>query len=399
MLIYYFGNLYYSAPVVWLTAFYVLAAAPAIALGMQHLARTLEPASFEVLLVVADHALAATLVSGALWHLVTYSCTPGYLHGDRAELLVLRAASALLTACGATCLVAQLLPRGVLAALAALYVGLSLNLACWCSAAWLHLQEDGLSAVLPAGIVRALRHERPIEWLRSAFLSTLVHHARTCVPLLFVADADLPHAMSIVHSRLRTFLEQPGMVHSLPRAARELLLPWKAGSAWVRVHHVSVPALVANVSVSREGRGINGAASDSGINGAASSTNGHHGLSPTRLGARTLAYAPAPAPVPAASAASGLFAPEWLLMYVVRRQATRALLGERAANLLQARGAAIAAAGLAAGLGAMLLKRRLLGGRRARQRDRLLPAAAVAAALAAGYLVLRQRRRERERAC
>ena len=135
-----------------LSACVVAGAVPAAILALRQLI-DLPPEFIPPLLLAVDHALAATLVTGVLWCLIKCSCNAG-LHSVRSELYCLRVVSSLLAAGGATCLVVQLLPRQVLVACTALYIGLSLNFSCWRAALRLHVHDAGLVSILPARLER-----------------------------------------------------------------------------------------------------------------------------------------------------------------------------------------------------------------------------------------------------
>jgi hypothetical protein len=245
MLVYYFGRLYYSAPLVWLSASAVFFAAPAGVLiwrllnSSEYGVKNLPDEVIAWLWVALDHALAGTLLSGVLWSFMTYNLTPGYLHSGRAELYALRAASALLVACGAICLVAQLLPRAVLAASTTLYVGLSINLSCWWASLWLNLQSNGIFSLLPQSLLHLLKHERPVDWLRRDMWGIFLERCRQLVPLLLLPEEDLDRGLAILPPSLRARLEQRGLAHAvLPTALCQLLEPWERGPDYLRVRPV-----------------------------------------------------------------------------------------------------------------------------------------------------------------
>ena len=151
-----------------------------------------------LLLLATDYLLAATLLSGVLCNFLYYSLMAGFLTADRSELCLLRAISSLVAAAGAVYLVA-LLPRPVLVASTAVYLGVSLNFSCWWAAIWLQLQTKGVGAVLPADLAHALRNERPIDWLRRkspdlSFFSKL----RQVVTLLLLPEEDLDRALALL---------------------------------------------------------------------------------------------------------------------------------------------------------------------------------------------------------
>ena len=244
MLFYLSGELRYSATAVWLTTAALLLAAPMccqIVLVMNleggsctdgSLLSSLPP-SIGFLL---DYALSATLLSNFLW-MLSFNFATGNLPTGRAELLVLRGVSAVLAACGAISLVAHVVPRPVLAASAAFYVGLSVNVSCWWTAVWLRLQQGGLAELLPPSLVHLLVHERPIDWLRRDMLGTLVGYCRELLPLLMLPEEDMHHGLARISPRLRTALERRGLGHLLlpPTVRRLLLEPWANGPFYVRV--------------------------------------------------------------------------------------------------------------------------------------------------------------------
>ena len=133
-------------------------------------------------------------------------------------------------------------------------------------------------------------------------------------------------------------------------------------------------------------------------NGHGSNSN-HHADAGSRPEA-SIARAPA-IDAPRASA------PEWLLLYALRRQMTRACLGDRATNFLGTRRANLVLAGGAAAFfaasvaissaaGSVAAQAALDGSRRRRLialGKRLMPSAAPVVLAAVGYLLIMERRR------
>ena len=150
---------------------------------------------------------------------------------------MLRALSAALAALGAVNLTTQILPRPVLAASTVLYLGVSLNLSCWWSAVWLQLQADGLASQLPDWLAHTLLEERPVDWLRRDFLGLLLLRCRQLIPILLLADDDLDAGLRLLPPSLRAQLEERGGLKRLllPSAVRQLLEPWERGPDYLRV--------------------------------------------------------------------------------------------------------------------------------------------------------------------
>ena len=379
MLIYYGWRLYYCAPLVWASTLSLLAAAPLYLYGRQMLDEyQVTDESRALLLLATDYLLSATLLSGVLCNFLYYSLMAGFLTADRSELYLLRAISSFVTAAGAVYLVA-LLPRPVLVASTAVYLGVSLNFSCWWAAIWLQLQTKGVGAVLPPDLAHALRNERPIDWLRRkspdlSFFSKL----RQVVTLLLLPEEDLDRALALLPPSLRERLQRRGLEHSLPAPLSSLCAPWSKGPDYLRVRHVEL---------------LNGHSNGH------SSNNNHHADAGSRPEA-SIARAPA-IDAPRASA------PEWLLLYALRRQMTRACLGDRATNFLGTRRANLVLAGGAAAFfaasvaissaaGSVAAQAALDGSRRRRLialGKRLMPSAAPVVLAAVGYLLIMERRR------
>ena len=456
MIYYLFGELHYSAPLVWFCSGALVLAIPVGAHCFWHL-NDLPPEMVAPVLLALDHACAATLCWGCNYWLLTMSLTPHYLIPDgRPELFALRAASAVVAACSSVCLVAYTLPRFVLYAGTALYVGLGLNISVWWASLWLHLQDEGLASLLPPSLVHLLAHERPIDWLRKDMVGHLLTRCRQLLPLLVLPEEDLHHGLAILPPHVREALEARGLGRLvLPVSLRRLLLePWASGPYYLRVRGVasgqsaglmlgssrsssSSSSTSSTSSTSRSGTsscddsdcpepdaaasartrgphgvhgvhgGINGGVNgriNGGVNGMSSVTgviavNGH-----------ASAAAPTPTlPVPPRAAPTDTtpFAPEWLCLYALRRHCARALVGDRWAGLLLrstggSSGSTLvpSTTKLAVAVGAVVLTSGwLLRGappgirRRAATRRYALPAAIAAAA--ALYLLQLQRDRRR----
>ena len=164
MLVYLNGRMYYSTEAVWATAVFLLAALP-VGVWVLRLEQCLLS---EEWLGVIDWVLAATLVNGLLTPFLQWNLTPG---GGRWDLYALRSASALLTSAALVALCVHSLSRMQLALCNALYVGISLNLASWSSALWLHLQPLGLGGLLlPEQMLRTLRTKPLVQWLRNNYV-------------------------------------------------------------------------------------------------------------------------------------------------------------------------------------------------------------------------------------
>ena len=177
MLFYLFGELYYSVPLVWLSSAVLLAAVPGGILAW-HASSSLPAEWLPVASMALNHACAATLLSGSLYWIIPYNLDPGFcVAAGQPELFALRAVSALVASCAAISLVA-LLPQPVLYLGTVTYVGLSINLSCWWSSLWLHLQSGGLASLLPPSLLHVLAHERPIDFLRRNMLSELLSTCR-----------------------------------------------------------------------------------------------------------------------------------------------------------------------------------------------------------------------------
>ena len=171
--------------------------------------------SMGMLWMVIDHSLALTMLSGALWYPLIYSLT---WRAERAELFAVRVTSSLLATGAASALVVQLMPRPMLCAATALYVGLSLNLSAWCAELWLSLQASGLRRLLPPSAVHWLEDERPIDWLRRDEWSRLVRRVRQLLPLLVLPDSELEHGLALLPDDFRRALEAPGLQVALTLA-------------------------------------------------------------------------------------------------------------------------------------------------------------------------------------
>lgn len=340
-----FGRLYYSARLTWLFASAMSLALPAgFALAFLYWPQLdILLASQPLLSSLLDHWLSATLLSGALWHFVTYSMTPGFLTDGRPELFVLRASSALVAALGAINLVTQLLPRPVLAASTVLYIGFSINCSCWWSAIILELQSDGLVSLLPSSLIHLLMHERPVDWLRRDFFSTVVLRCRQLLPIMMLPEEDLHHGLTQLPPSLREMLEERGGLRKLflPTFVAQLLEPWQRGPDYLRVRPLSdftwkvePPATLLR------------------LNGSA-----HNHVTAMSPGGTTTIVAAVEEVEAAAEEerqrASTLPAPEWLIIYALRRHAARKLRekvfgGPDASFAQKARNALLAAAVAAA---------------------------------------------------
>lgn len=383
MLIYCLGRLYYSPVAVWLI-FGSILAGPAVAWLISQALLHADGLTALTAWSAIDHVLATTLLSGVLWNPVSYSLSPVLDDENRPELRALRAASALLAAGAAVCLVVCLLPRPVLAASTALYVGVSLNASCWWSQIWLHLQAEGLAPLLPASLRETLYNTRPVDWLRSDNWSVMVLHARQVLAVTLLPEADLGHGLALMPPTLRAALESRGLRHVLPGALRTALGPWREGpDGLLRVRPLRLGALrlslpgggsVAGASVytdaahghspsshahapeppraSRQaasdgggggsGRGIVNGGGGAGVNGTLNGgghSTGTIGATPGRATSAGCAADSRPSNAAAAAArrdqawpqfefAAGraaAMAPEWLILYVLRRHCLRAL--------------------------------------------------------------------------
>ena len=247
---------------------------------------------------IADYYMACTLCSGALYWFLLYSLTSSSTYP---ELYALRCASALLAAVALVELTVQALPRPVLAAATALYVGLSLNVCCWWASLVLRLQTTGLGGLLPEGLVHVLLQMRWLDWLRSDSFTVFLGQCRQLMPVVFLPEDELHLAVERLPPELRERILTPGIQQHLPDGLRNLVRPWAAGPDGLRVRHVSL--LPGGDPSSGRHRGEHGA------NGGGGGGGGVHG------GGGGAVTGPPPAP---------LGAPEWLLLYALRRHAMRA---------------------------------------------------------------------------
>lgn len=322
------GRLYYSTPLVWISAATLVLAAPAALFALHTLdATSVSLSAWAPFWRMLDLVLATTLLSGALWHFMVINLTPGFLHSGRPELYALRAASAMLVACGAVCLVAQLLPRPVLAACATLFVGVSINFSCWWAALWLHLQNSGGFALLPRPVRHALKNERLVDLLRRDVVSLFFARCRQLLPLLVLPDDELECGLALLPPTLRARLERRGLAHALlPDALCELLEPWEQGPDYlcVRPLRLAMPWRDSSASVG----GVD--ANSAGFSGSHRRQSHSHHLADGRrkddAGSTGKAQPPdlaAAAPPPPLQGRS--HAPEWLLLIALRRHVLGAL--------------------------------------------------------------------------
>ncbi len=283
MLFYAYGRLYYVPILSWLTAATLLAA-PFVGYKLWLLRVGLNSEQVEALLGAADYGMAGTLMSGVLYYFISYNLVPD----GRFELYLLRAASALLASAALLVLTVQLLSRPVLAASAALYAGASLNVSCWWTALMLRLQDGGLGELLPEPLHYVLLEMRPIDWLRSNSWTVLVTRLRQLVPVMLLPDDELHHAMELLPPEARERLLQRGLHAELPRLISQLVRPWAAGPDFLRVRRLSLSGLA------RQSSSPSTAAPQLGSGGGPATT-------------------------------SQVGAPEWLLLYALRRHVTRSL--------------------------------------------------------------------------
>ena len=395
MLVYICGQLRYSPITAWAAAVALLAAP----IGW-HLFYLLPTPAIQSLLdgiygQLLDYALAATLLSSFLWAL-TFSFTTAHVPAGRPELIVLRAVSAAVAAHGACSLVASTVPRPLLVASAMLYTGLSVNLSCWWASIWLSLQSRGLAWALHPSLLHALKHERPIDWLRRDMLGAAISYGRRLVPLMVLPEEDVHHGLALMPPRMRALLERPGLAHLvLPDSIRLLLLePWAKGPPWVRVRS-GLPGLGELVLGAEGPRALNGSGHQPDVlNGAADAdaaaalmvaaqAERAPGLAVGLEATAVAEAAPQGARVdePAQERRQQMCAPEWLLLYALRRHCVKAISKQLAGAPLLTGAAAVSLAMLAA------------RGRRRRLRSALLAGAAAAAATAVGYVLAEHRRR------
>lgn len=233
MLMYLNQCMYYSTEAVWATAAFILAALP-VGVYILRLEVCLLGESW---LAALDWVLAAILVNGPLQLFLQWNLTPG----GRADLYALRSASALLTSASLVGLCVHSLSRMQLALCNGLYVGISLNLASWSSALWLHLQPLGLGGLLlPDQWLHALRTKPLLQWLReyTAAPVTLLQ-LRRMFPLLIVPDEHLETALEVLPAALRHRLAQPPLAE-LPTPLREVMQPWEHGPGYLRVRQLEL---------------------------------------------------------------------------------------------------------------------------------------------------------------
>lgn len=340
MIIYYFGKIYYSRVLSWIGVVLLSLSVPAAAIAWQYqLHECLSEDAQSLALLVADYWLAATLLSGPLWYLLAYSFS--VFDPQQPELFALRCASAVTVALASTQLVVLLLPRAVLAATAALYIGFSLNVGCWWASLWLHLQAEGLAAQLPPSLRHALMTERPLDWLRRNDWTALLLRVRQVLPLLVLPDSELHHGLAVLPAELRERLERRGLACELPDSARQLLQPWAAGPDLLRVR----PLPLALPSLVTDGPEPSSPLLNGQLNG---HVNGHAHASTRRLSGHAVVDGSsedgdnARGRAPAATARAPIRragTPEWLLLYAARCHVSR-LLRERLEDAVGAEAAA-----------------------------------------------------------
>ena len=218
MLMYLNQCMYYSTEAVWATAAFILAALP-VGVYILRLEVCLLGESW---LAALDWVMAAILVNGVLAPFLQWNLTPG----GRSDLYALRSASALLTSASLVGLCVHSLSRMQLVLCNGLYAGVSLNLASWSSALWLHLQPLGLGGLLlPDQWLLALRTKPLLQWLREyAAASVMLRQVRQVMPLLIVPDEHLETALEVLPPALRHRLAQPPLAE-LPQPLREVVQP------------------------------------------------------------------------------------------------------------------------------------------------------------------------------
>ena len=330
------GELYYSAWLAWISVAIILAAAPA-GCYVWHFVN-LPPEWIPVAWSALDHLCAATLLSSLLyWFNLCNLTSEYYACAKRPELLALRVISSLV-ASGAAISLVTLLPRPVLTASAALYIALSLNLSSWWSALWLELQDGGLGSLLPPPLVHLLVHERPLDWLRRNMFGAVLLRCRQLAPLLVLPEQDLHHGLSLLPPDLRQALERRGLGHLLlPASVRRVLLePWASGPQYLRVRPLrlsSAPLELFNITRETSGGAIAASASNGSCHHHRSCLNsgGEAELDECEQGAPQQAVQRMGEPrlAPRHAPAAARFAPEWLVLYALRRHCSLALVGER----------------------------------------------------------------------
>jgi hypothetical protein len=233
MLMYLNQCMYYSTEAVWATAAFILAALP-VGVYILRLEVCLLGESW---LAALDWVMAAILVNGMLTPFLQWNLTPG----GRPDLYALRSASALLTSAALIGLCVHSLSRMQLLLCNGLYVGISLNLASWSSALWLHLQPLGLGGLLlPDQWLHALRTKPLLQWLREyAAAPVTLLQLRQVVPLLIVPDEHLETALEVLPAALRHRLAQPPLAE-LPQPVREVMQPWEEGPGHLRVRQLGL---------------------------------------------------------------------------------------------------------------------------------------------------------------